>query len=73
MKRSNPIRRVRMLLTPPCLECENCEKERYGNLPGCRSRRYLDSIERLTCVRFDHVCATNVRGTRYCRFERKRG
>lgn len=69
----NPVRRLKSIVTPPCSECAYSETEMFRQIPKCTSSRYLDYIERTECVRFRSADAVLVRGTRYCRFERKSG
>jgi len=66
-----PIKRLRLLTTPPCSECENCGEIRYGVTPSCYSETYLLHEEHISGIKYERADNTLVRGTRWCRFEHR--
>lgn len=74
MRLPHPIRHVRRLLTPPCSECARYGLKLTGlaeYTPVCQCDSYLLRMEKLTCRKYNNAQCSLVRGTRFCKFERK--
>lgn len=72
MKLKNPIMEIRKAKTPPCTQCVHSRFKAFNSVTIlCDSEAYLDHVERTCCERYDNFVATDVRGTRWFRFEQK--
>lgn len=61
------LKRRRKLKTPPCSKCMNGFLF-YGQW-YCNCNEYKEQVERLTTKRPEYVSASDVRGTKWCRYE----
>lgn len=59
--------RRRKLDTPPCSKCMRGFLF-YGKW-RCNCNEYKEQVERLTTNRPEYVSASNIRGTKWCRYE----
>lgn len=59
--------RRRKLKTPPCSKCMNGFLF-YGQW-YCNCSEYKEQVERLTTNRPEYVASSDVRGTKWCRYE----
>lgn len=58
---------LRKLKTPPCSKCMRGFFD-FG-MWHCNCPEYKDHVERLTTRRLEYVAASDVRGTKWCRYE----
>lgn len=68
---NSPIRHIRKLLTPPCSTCKRCASSYFDASQYCYSKKYLDYVERVSGMRYRNSDCSNVRGTRFCTYERR--
>lgn len=59
--------RRRKLDTPPCSKCMRGFFD-FG-MWQCNCAEYKEHVERLTTNRLKYVAASNIRGTKWCRYE----
>ena len=68
-----PVRRYRLLTTPPCSRCSHCI-ERTLNFHikqyYCTEPNYIWRREQLSMKKIEQVHITEIRGTKYCRYSR---
>ena len=67
----NHLKIIRLITTPPCSQCKNCGVVVLGEIPYCSCEKYLDHEERVSAIRYKRASCDLVRGTRFCRFEKK--
>lgn len=63
----HPIIYIRRLLLPPCRTCINHDSERGTGFCDCEE--YRDRYEKLEGDELEHAFCSEIRGTRYCKYE----
>ena len=70
-KWKHPIKYLRLVTTPTC---DKCRSYRAGTISTghkgcCTCERYIEHRNRLNGTEYTKSLVSNVRGTRWCRFE----